>query len=90
MSLIMLMALKSYLQQVGQVSLADLAQHFGIQESAMEGMMNTWVLKGYVSLMNKDKCAITNCNKGCCSSGNSQIIYQWCGKQQNIKCTFNL
>lgn len=85
----MLMLLKNYLQQVGRVSLADLAHHFDIQESAVEGMMNTWVLKGYVSLINKEGCTIGNCSKDCCSSSN-QIIYQWCGKEQKIKCTVTL
>lgn len=85
----MLMILKNYLQQVGRVSLTDLAHHFDIQESAIEGMMNTWVLKGYVSLINKEGCTIGNCSKDCCSSS-SQIIYQWRGKEQNIKCTVSL
>lgn len=70
----MLIPLKNYLAEQGQVSLADLAKHFISSPDALRGMLAHWVRKGRV-------CKETlGCNKGCASCPPEQTeIYRWLG-----------
>ena len=72
----MLIPLKHYLAEQGQVSLADLARHFKSSPDALRGMLSHWIRKGYV-------CKETlGCSKGCASCPPEQTeIYRWLGPQ---------
>lgn len=75
----LLLKIRDYVQLVGSVTLTDLARHFDVQESAMQGMMEQWVRKGQVLVVDNDiSCGTGSCG-GCTQPGcsSSAIKYVW-------------
>jgi hypothetical protein len=72
----MLMQIKQLLQERGQMSATDLARHFYVSESVIEGMMLHWLKKGQVELCDFS----ANCGAGCGSCSESAAlakVYRW-------------
>lgn len=67
-------AIRRYLQQRGQASLADIATHFDIDPEALRGMLEVWMRKGKVQ---KSR-ATASCGGSCrqCPSVATEI-YSW-------------
>lgn len=69
--------LRDYLQQRNQVTMADLVQHFQIDATALRGMLDKWIRKGYLrSIPLKSGCG-TNC---CQCDPLLTEVYQWINK----------
>jgi hypothetical protein len=75
----LLLDIRDHVQLVGSITLTDLARRFDRPESAIQGMMEQWVRKGNVSIVNNDvSCSTGSC--GGCSQGScagSAIKYVW-------------
>lgn len=75
----LLLQVRDHLQLVGSVTLTDLARRFDVPESAMQGMMEQWVRKGKVVIVdNAISCSsggCSGCSEGGCSG--SAIKYVW-------------
>jgi len=73
----MLSQIKQYLQQRGQVSLADIALHLDTPPEAVNGMLETLLRKGRVrrQLLN------SACGSSCCQCDSAATtLYEWVGK----------
>ncbi len=79
----MLMAVRSYLQQRGTASLADMANHFHTSADALRGMLGHWERKGCVTCRESASCSIGTCGGGsgccCCNSAAALEVYEWIG-----------
>ena len=66
--------IRHYLQQRGQVSLADLALHFDADLDAMRGLLQVWMRKGMVH----KRMATASCGSSCtkCDPAATEI-YAW-------------
>ncbi|MCK5360153.1 MAG: FeoC-like transcriptional regulator [Gammaproteobacteria bacterium] len=66
--------IRNYMQQHGQVSLADVALHFDIEPDAARGMLDIWVKKGKV----QRRAATSSCGTSCsqCDTAATEI-YVW-------------
>jgi hypothetical protein len=64
--------LKHYLIEHRRATLQDLAQYFGAEPSAVEGMLDLWQRKGRVTCREAEKC------RGCrqCAAS-ATVIYEW-------------
>ena len=75
----LLLKIRDHLQLMGSATLTDLARHFDVPESAMQGMMEQWIRKGKVNVIEvpldcgSGGCA--GCSQGSCN-GNF-IKYVW-------------
>ncbi|MCE6951845.1 FeoC-like transcriptional regulator [Cereibacter sphaeroides] len=72
----LLLDLRSYLQERGQASLTDLAHRFRSDPEAMRGMLGHWIGKGKVRRL---ACAPMACGKSCsgCHASAAPEIYEW-------------
>lgn len=57
-------SIRDYVQLKGRVNLQDVARHFRLSASATEPMLNFWVKKGVIKLVNNDlfTCAGKQCS----------------------------
>jgi putative ferrous iron transport protein C len=72
----MLSQIRQYLQQRGQVSLADIALHLDTPPEAVNGMLETLLRKGRVrrQLLN------SACGSSCCQCDSAATaLYEWVG-----------
>ncbi|KES16517.1 FeoC-like transcriptional regulator [Gilliamella apicola] len=60
----LIISIRDYVQLKGRVNLQDVARHFRLSESATEPMLNFWVKKGVMKLVNNDllTCAGKQCS----------------------------
>jgi hypothetical protein len=67
-------AIRRYLRQRGQASLADIALHLDIEPDALRGMLEVWMRKGKV----RKQLATASCGSSCsqCQSAATEI-YTW-------------
>ena len=67
----MLTKIKNYVESRGMVSLQDIALHFDVQPSAMQGMLQVWVNKGALKVSS----AAADCNSNCgrCDAAGSEM-----------------
>lgn len=73
----LLLDVRTYLQERRQASLTDLAHRFRCDPEAMRGMVGHWIEKGKVRRL---ACAPAACGKSCggCSAAAPQPdIYEW-------------
>lgn len=75
----LLLKIRDHIQLVGSVTLTDLARHFDMPESAMQGMMEQWVRKGKVIVVNNEISCSSGACGGCTQAGcsGSAIKYVW-------------
>jgi len=74
--------IKRYLQQRGQVSLADIALHFDTPPEALRGMLETLLRKGRISRQQLNSA----CGSSCCQCDSSATeLYQWAGKDASTE-----
>ncbi|HXK56475.1 MAG: FeoC-like transcriptional regulator [Gammaproteobacteria bacterium] len=66
--------IKRYLQQRGQVSLADIALHFDTPPDAVRGMLETLLRKGLIRRQLLDSACGSSCCK--CDSATTEL-YEW-------------
>jgi hypothetical protein len=73
--------LKTYLIKNKRAPLIDMAHHFDVAPDALKGMLEHWIRKGKVRLLEGSRC-----NKGCCSQGDPTLlqIYEWMETSQKI------
>lgn len=71
----MLTDIKSILIERKQMSLTDLARHFYVSESIMQGMVAHWLKKGRVEVIDASGGCGDVC--GCSESEGSKIYYRW-------------
>lgn len=75
----LIISIRDYVQLKGRVNLQDVARHFRLSESATEPMLNFWVKKGVIKLVNNDllTCAGKQCSA--CISCNLTVYpnYVW-------------
>ena len=66
--------IRSYLEQRGQATLADIAMHFEADRDAVRGMLEIWMRKGKVHR----KMATASCGNSCkqCDPATTEI-YVW-------------
>ena len=74
--------LKIYLIENQRAALIDMAHHFDIEPDALKGMLEHWIRKGKVRLLEGSRC-----NKGCCSQNDPTLlqIYEWMGASQKVQ-----
>jgi DNA-binding MarR family transcriptional regulator len=60
---VILSDIKSYLQQRGQATLADIAIHVDAEPAAVSGMLEQWVRKGRVERRKVEAACGTSCNR---------------------------
>ena len=68
--------IKGYLQQRGQVSLADIALRFGSSPDAVRGMLETLLRKGRIRRQQLNSACGSSCCK--CDSAATEL-YEWVG-----------
>lgn len=69
-----LMELKQYLSERGQVPLADLVHRFEVQPEALRGMLAHWIRKGKV----RQRLPAGACGNGCCKCDPETLeVYEW-------------
>lgn len=76
----MLMEVKDYLQRNHQATLADMALHFDVPESAMQDMVEQWIRKGRVIIADDTaSCSsgCSGCHEGGCGSHVGKTTYRW-------------
>jgi putative ferrous iron transport protein C len=56
-------SIRDYIQLKGRANLQDVARHFRLPESAVQPMLNFWVNKGVIKLIDND--ALTCAGKHC-------------------------
>ncbi len=67
-----LIDLRDYVEQHKRVSLAQMATHFDMPETALQGMLERWVNKGLIQKMDANACG------GCASRcSDVPIMYEW-------------
>lgn len=66
--------IRNYIQKRGQVSLADIAQHFDSEPDALRGMLDIWIRKGMVCRCSATRCCGTKCSQ--CDTATTEI-YVW-------------
>jgi predicted ArsR family transcriptional regulator len=74
----MLSAIKEYLAQRGQATLADIALHVDAEPDAVRGMLQQWVRKGRVERRKVEAACATSCNR--CDPA-AMELYVWLGRQ---------
>jgi putative ferrous iron transport protein C len=74
--------IRSYLEQRGQASLADIALHFDADPDAVRGMLNVWIRKGKVY----KKMATASCGGSCtqCDPAATQL-YVWITSESFVR-----
>ena len=74
--------LKTYLIENKRVPLIDMAHRFDVTPDALKGMLEHWIRKGKVRLLEGSRCS-----KGCCSQGDPTLlqIYEWIGASQTVQ-----
>jgi hypothetical protein len=70
---VILRAVRSYLCSQKRATLADLANRFGIDESAVKGMLDLWIGKGQVRVA---RLASRRCG-ACCACPEAAEVYEW-------------
>jgi predicted ArsR family transcriptional regulator len=70
----MLSAIKEYLAQRGQATLADIALHVDAEPDAVRGMLQQWVRKGRVERRKVEAACGTSCHR--CDSA-AMELYVW-------------
>jgi hypothetical protein len=69
-----LIELKQYMQQHDHVALIDLVNHFTIEAEVVEEMLEKFIKKGKIELLNNSK----GCGTLCCKCDERLIkIYKW-------------
>jgi hypothetical protein len=71
----LLTEMRDYLSTRKRASVADLAQHFGMDPPAVEGLLAAWVAKGRIRRL-KDHLPCGTCGK--CESSVTDV-YEWVG-----------
>jgi len=66
--------IRNYMQQHGQVSLADIALHFDVEPDAVRGMLDIWIRKGKVHRRSATSSCGTSCSQ--CDTAATEI-YVW-------------
>ncbi|MDX1823673.1 MAG: FeoC-like transcriptional regulator [Thiohalomonadales bacterium] len=66
--------IRKYIEQRGQVTLADMANHFESDPEALRGMLNVWIRKGKITRHLCTSACGSSC-KGCDSAATE--IYIW-------------
>ena len=66
--------IRDYMQQHGQVSLADIALHFDSEPDAVRGMLDVWIRKGNVYRRSATSSCGTSCSQ--CDTAATEI-YVW-------------
>jgi putative ferrous iron transport protein C len=66
--------IRKYIEQRGQVTLADMANHFESDPEALRGMLNVWIRKGKITRHLCTSVCGSSC-KGCNSAATE--IYTW-------------
>lgn len=69
--------LRDYLRMQRRVALADLVNHFGIDASALRGMLGKWIAKGNVRKLSAEAACGTSCCK--CDATLTEL-YEWIDK----------
>lgn len=72
----MLGAIKEYLAQRGQATLADIALHVDAEPDAVRGMLQHWMRKGRVEQRKVEAACGTSCNR--CDPA-AMELYIWRG-----------
>lgn len=77
-----LLDIKEYIRQHGQVSLQDVAVKFELTENAAAQMLTHWERKGKIERIGKKGCSCCSCGSanGECASA-CGAVYQW--KEEN-------
>ena len=71
--------IRHYLEQRGQATLFDIANHFNSDQDAVRGMLETWVRKGKVRRHLANSACGSSCTK--CTPGTTEI-YEWIGPER--------
>lgn len=74
-----LLDLKKYIKQHGQVTLMDITNHFDLTEEAVFGLITPLLNQGHVQEINASSCATGKCSTGC-SKNSPGPSYQWVDK----------
>lgn len=70
-----LSAVRDYLEQHGQATLADIALHFDMEPAALQGMLEVWIDKGKVSRTDLTASCGNTCSR--CDPASTEL-YVWC------------
>lgn len=68
----------NYIELKGRASLSDIALHFRLPESMVESMLQIWVSKKKMGLIDTANCNMDSNCKGCsnaCSNARSKLYY---------------
>ncbi len=69
--------LRDYLKRQQRAALKDMEIHFHVDADALRGMLNKWIIKGYVKKLPSG----ASCASGCCKCDPALIeLYEWVGK----------
>lgn len=69
-----LSAIKQYLTSRHTVTLHDLAIHFDTDSEVMRDMLQLWVRKGKIRMIQGGSCCAKGCGRGTCTAAEA---YQW-------------
>ena len=70
------MDIKALLIERQQMSLVDLARHFYVNESVMQGMLDHWIKKGRLEKIDLSGTCGTGCGS-CNEAADLKQIYRW-------------
>ena len=72
-------SIRDYVQLKGRVNLQDVARHFRLAESAAEPMLNFWVNKGVIKVVDSDllTCVGKQCSACICCNLPAYPNYVW-------------
>lgn len=75
----LLLDIRDHLQLVGTATLTDLARRFDVPESAMKGMMEQWIRKGKVKMieipMDCGSGGCAGCSQGNCNENLTKYVW---------------
>lgn len=72
----LLLEIKTVLEQRGQMTLSDLANHFYVSESLMQSMLDQWYKKGRLDIIETSGLCGSACGQ-CAESNKTSVIYRW-------------
>jgi hypothetical protein len=72
----MLMDIKNLLIERQQMTVVDLARHFHVSESIMQGMLAHWQKKGRIEIIDSSGACGSGCGS-CDETELSKIFYRW-------------
>ncbi|AOV16305.1 hypothetical protein BJI67_03760 [Acidihalobacter aeolianus] len=81
-------AIKAYLEARGSAPMQDLMRRFDSDESALEGVLDFWILRGHVRRV---ELTAGGCKGGCtggCHADGMQaesVVYEWVGAARPLR-----